>query len=56
MFRRATAGEWKRLIDTSRPSPEDIVEPGNEEVLDSLNYQLAPRSIAVLVREPTNAT
>jgi hypothetical protein len=47
------AGEWKRLIDTSRPSPEDIVELGNEELLDSLNYKLAPRSIALLVRQPS---
>ena len=38
------AGDWKRFIDTSRPSPDDIVEPGSEEILDSLNYQLAPRS------------
>ena len=47
-------GEWKRVIDTSRASPEDIAEPGNEELLDSLNYTLAPRSIAVLVRRPAN--
>ena len=50
------AGDWKRFIDTSRPSPDDILEPESEEILESLNYQLAPRSIAVLVREPTNAT
>ena len=48
-------GEWKRLLDTSRPSPDDIVEPGNEELLDSLNYRLAPRSIAVLMRQPAKA-
>jgi glycogen operon protein len=49
------AGEWERVIDTNRPSPEDIVEPGNEELLGSLNYILAPRSIAVLVRQPAKA-
>jgi hypothetical protein len=49
------AGEWERVIDTNRPSPEDIVEPGNEELLGSLNYKLAPRSIAVLVRQPAKA-
>jgi glycogen operon protein len=47
-------GEWKRFIDTSRPSPDDILEPESEEILESLDYQLAPRSIAVLVREPAN--
>jgi glycogen operon protein len=47
------AGDWKRLIDTSRPSPGDILEPENEEILESLDYHLAPRSIAVLVRGPT---
>jgi glycogen operon protein len=47
--------EWRRFIDTSRPSPDDIVEPGKEELLGSLNYKLAPRSIAVLVRQPGNA-
>jgi glycogen operon protein len=45
-------GDWKRAIDSSRPSPDDIAEPGCEEILDSLDYQVAPRSIAVLVREP----
>jgi glycogen operon protein len=24
------AGDWKRLIDTSRPSPDDIRRAGNE--------------------------
>ena len=50
------AGDWKRLVDTSRPSPDDIAEPGAEAILDTLDYQLAPRSITVLVREPANAT
>jgi len=50
------AGGWNRFIDTSRPSPDDILEPESEENLESLNYHFAPRSIAVLVREPTNAT
>jgi glycogen operon protein len=28
LFRsRGDVGEWKRLLDTSRPSPDDIVEP-----------------------------
>jgi isoamylase len=46
------AGDWKRFVDTSRPTPEDIAAPGSEAILDTLNYQVAPRSIAVLVRQP----
>ena len=26
------ASEWRRVVDTARPSPEDIVEPGNEPI------------------------
>ena len=52
---RGKAGDWKRCIDTSRSSPEDIAEPGSEAILDTLDYQLAPRSIVVLVREPGSA-
>jgi isoamylase len=44
-------GDWKQFVDTSRPSPEDIMDPGSDDHLDSLDYQLAPRSVAVLVRE-----
>jgi len=56
LVQEGDVGEWKRLIDTNRPSPEDIVEPGDEELLGSLSYKLAPRSIAVLVRQPATAT
>ena len=50
-----SAGEWKRVIDTILPSPEDIVETGSEELLATLDYKLAPRSICVLERQPANA-
>jgi glycogen operon protein len=46
------SSHWRRFIDTSRPSPKDIVDAGLEEALESLDYILAPRSIAVLVRAP----
>ena len=26
--------EWRRVVDTAQPSPEDIVEPGKEPKLD----------------------
>jgi glycogen operon protein len=44
--------EWRRVIDTSRDSPHDFLEPGSESALPSLRYGLAARSVAVLIREP----
>jgi len=40
--------EWVKIIDTSSPSPDDFSEPGVP--LHQLTYQVAPRSIVVLVR------
>jgi glycogen operon protein len=42
--------EWRRVVDTSRPSPEDIVEPGAGIFLPSLQYLVKSRSIVVLER------
>jgi isoamylase len=42
--------DWLRVIDTSRNSPEDIVEPDSGQPLSSINYKLSARSVAVLVR------
>jgi isoamylase len=44
------ASPWKRVLDTSLSSPEDIVEPGQEVALNANNYTLAPRSVVVLMR------
>ena len=44
------ADEWQRVVDTSRESPDDIVEPGNEQSLQSLNYSVKARSVVVLIR------
>jgi isoamylase len=44
------AGDWKRVVDTSQSSPQDIVEPGKELRVVSLDFEVAPRSIAVLER------
>ena len=43
-------GAWKRVIDTGLASPEDIVERAAAPVVTELEYELAPRSIAVLMR------
>jgi isoamylase len=44
------AHEWSRVVDTSRESPNDILEPGAEEPLASLRYRVCARSIVVLIR------
>ena len=44
------ASDWRRVIDTSLPSPTDVSEAGREARLRSLTYQVRSRSIVVLVR------
>jgi isoamylase len=48
--REGEAGEWQRVIDTSRESPDDFREPGEEIPLTSRNYLVSARSIVVLIR------
>ena len=45
------ARPWRRVVDTSRPAPEDIVEPGSEPVLAAASYPVRARSVVVLRRE-----
>jgi isoamylase len=41
---------WYRSIDTSLPSPEDIVAPGDEVVVAPQDeYAVGPRSMVVLI-------
>lgn len=40
---------WHRAIDTALQVPDDIAEPNQEVAIDDLSYQLADRSVAVLV-------
>ncbi len=42
-------GQWKRVIDTGRESPDDLREPGTELPLAALTYVTTPRSVVVLV-------
>jgi isoamylase len=42
---------WARVIDTGLPSPDDIVEPGSEVVVDDIAYQATGRSVVVLVSQ-----
>ena len=43
--------EWRRVVDTARPSPEDIVEPGTEPILTTASYTVRARSVVVLRHE-----
>jgi glycogen operon protein len=43
--------KWLRVVDTARPSPDDIVAPGAEPLLASAGYTVRARSIVVLRRE-----
>jgi glycogen operon protein len=42
------ACRWRRVVDTSLASPDDIVEPGNEVSLTTLEYLVKGRSVVVL--------
>jgi isoamylase len=46
------ASDWIRVADTSMPSPYDLLESGREEPLESQNYTVKARSIAVLLKKP----
>jgi isoamylase len=50
VFTVQEAGEWRRVVDTARDSPDDIVEPGGEQPLASLQYTVGARSVVVLTR------
>ena len=48
------AAEWRRVIDTSRPSPDDFRVPGDEARLDASEYPVGARSVVVFVRAATH--
>jgi isoamylase len=38
-----------RMIETFRPSPQDILEPGREQPITGARYRVEGRSIVVLM-------
>jgi glycogen operon protein len=50
-IQEGAAGHWKRAIDTSLVSPDDIAEPGEEVALTAMQYRVHARSVAVLIGE-----
>jgi glycogen operon protein len=51
LVQEGQASEWRRVVDTSLPSPSDFCEPGGEQPLQSLSYKVGPRSTVVLIRK-----
>ena len=51
-IQEGTLQDWVRIVDTSLPSPDDFAELAVP--LKHVTYQVAPRSIVVLVRARTN--
>ncbi|HSK10245.1 MAG TPA: isoamylase [Vicinamibacterales bacterium] len=41
--------DWRRVFDTSRPSPDDALAPGDAAPLISLDYLVRARSVVVLL-------
>ena len=42
--------DWRRVVDTGRASPDDILEPGREAQIPAFDYTVGARSVVVLVR------
>ena len=49
-IQEGAATEWRRAIDTSRPSPDDFRVPGEEARLESHEYRVNARSVVVFLR------
>ena len=49
-IRDGDAAEWRRVIDTARPSPQDFLAAGDEACVESSEYQVGARSVVLFVR------
>ncbi|MDP2031439.1 MAG: isoamylase [Thiobacillus sp.] len=52
-IQEGAANVWRRVVDTSLESPSDILEPGYECPLQSMDYRVPGRTVVVLVRDGT---
>jgi len=48
-IQHGAANSWRRVVDTSLASPEDICEPGFEPLLDSMDYLVRARIVVALL-------
>jgi isoamylase len=46
------SSSWRRVVDTARSSPDDIVEPGVAPSVETATYPVRARSVVVLTCEP----
>jgi isoamylase len=44
-------GQWRRIIDTYRPSPEDICDFDKAPLVKRPKYKAQPRSVVLLLSE-----
>jgi isoamylase len=49
-FALQEGSDWKRVIDTRLPSPQDILDSGNEEPIGDSRYRVKARSVVVLIK------
>jgi len=49
-IQEGNAGQWKRIIDTSLLSPNDIVDAATAQPLGGMQYSVNARSVVVLQR------
>jgi isoamylase len=42
-------GPWRRVVDTARPSPDDIRDPGDEVPVTDPHYDVGGRAVVVLM-------
>ncbi|QDU09786.1 glycogen debranching protein [Gimesia aquarii] len=47
-----TPSDWKRIVDTSLPNPQDILELEEAKPLSTAQYNVQGRSVVVLIRNP----
>ena len=47
---------WRRLIDTARPSPEDICPPAEAPAAPKRSYKARPHSVVLLIAEAPDET
>jgi len=49
-IQEGSVGQWKQAIDTAHVPPLDICDSGDEPIVKSDHYEVAARSVVVLVR------
>ncbi|TWU46654.1 glycogen debranching protein [Rubripirellula reticaptiva] len=49
-IQEGSPGTWRRVIETSLPSPNDIVNESDSTIIDDTTYSVAGHSVVVLMR------